>query len=437
MQEIKNPKPNIVWFMIDSFRPRLFLPLDENKPETFIDELVKRGAFFEQCITAAPYTIASVHAMFTSFYPTVNKIDGWFKNTLDYLDKQVITFTDILKSEGYFTSAFFPRRSEPYLPPYSFDFYQLVSSPDKFSINTYLAANSPKFAIFHLEEVHDACCQNTGKFDKQKYYQSVKEASERVKYFYEKCSREEDIIIITSDHGIRVIGEPASENHKDELVSGRFLTDKTIRTFFAIIAKDKILPHTKIKELVRTIDIVPTILDIAGLPILKGQGISLYPYLREEKELPELCAFTVTGGMETSPWKPDSWSIRTPKWKFILTKTKKPFFKTVYRQELYNLEQDPAELANVIQNFPEIAKELFEKMKNVFLSNSKTVEDYYREKGFDYKKYLETRIYPFRLRLEHWLRTFFIFKLFLRPKVQLAVRWNKIKKLLRKLRKNH
>jgi len=432
MQEIKNLKPNIVWFMIDSFRPFLLSPLEEGKEVTFIDELTKKGVFFEQCITAAPYTIASEHAIFTGLYPSVNKLDGWFKNTPDDLDKKVVTFTDILKAEGYFTAAFFPKRSRPFLPPYSFDHFQLVRSPDEFSIDAYLSASSPKFAIIILEEVHDTCCQNAGKFDKEKYYQSVKESAERVKYFYEKCCKEEDIVVITSDHGIRVIGEPTSDNHRDELVAGKFLTDKTTRTFFTVIAKDKIAPGARIKEQVRTIDIAPTILDLAGLPILKGQGISLLPYLKEEGKWPETPAFIVTGGMETSLWRPDTWGIRIPKWKFILTKIKKSFLKTIYRQELYDIEHDPAEIRNVIQDFPEVANSLFGKMKEMLLENPKTVEDYYRENGFDYQKYLKARIYPFRLKLELWLRTLFACKLFLHPKVQLGVARIKIRKFLKR-----
>jgi len=427
MDKTNTSKPNIVWFMIDSFRPKLLSPLDKKRELTFVDELVEKGAFFEQCITAAPYTIASMHAMLTGFYPSVNKLDGWFQNTPDDMDKKTITFTDVLKSEGYSTFAFFPKRSRPYLPPYSFDHFQLVGSPDEFSFSAYLSAPSPKLAIFYLEEVHDTCCRNAGKYDKEKYYRSAKESAERVRYFYEKCCKEDDIIAVTSDHGIRVIGEPCAPHHKDEMVSGKYLTDKTIKTFFALIAKGKIATGKKVEELVRTIDIAPTLLEVAGLPVIKAQGIPLLPYLEGERKMPEFPAFSITGGMETSPWKPDTWSIRTPEWKFVLTKTKKPFFRTVYKEELYNLKQDMAETKNVIEDFPEVVRSLSGKLKE-FMGNSKKVEDYYKEKGFDYKKYLKVRIYPFKLRLELWFRTFVAFKMFLRPKTQLAVLRSKLKK---------
>jgi len=173
-------------------------------------------------------------------------------------------------------------------------------------------------------------------------------------------------------------------------------------------------------------------LDAVGLPLLRGQGISLLPCLEGEKKWSEPPAFIVTGSMETSPWRPDTWGVRTPKWKFVLTKIKKPFFRAIYKQELYDLEQDPAEIYNVIQEHPEIADSLFRKMKEGLLENHKSVEDYYKENNFDYKKYLKARVYPFKIRLELWSRTFFAFKLYLRPRVQLSVLYHKMKKFLKR-----
>lgn len=422
-------KPNIIWFMIDSFRRYLLLPSEYCLEKTFIDKLTEKGVFFEQCVTAAPYTLASMNAMLTGFYPSVNRLDGWFKITPDDLDKKIVTFADILKSEGYFNSAFFPKRARALIPPYSFDHFQLVKGPDEFSFERYIVAPSPKLAIFYLEEVHDTCCGNAGKFDAQKYFESVKEVAERVRYFYEKCAKENDIIVITSDHGVRITGEPTNDIHRDEMVAGKFLTDKTTRTFFSLVYQDKLESGKIVKEQMRTIDIAPTVLDLAGLPVLRGQGVSLFPYLKGEKKWQEQPAFIVTGGSETSPWKPDMWAIRTPKWKFILTKSKKNFFQTVDNYELYNLVEDPAELNNVVDRFSEIANEFLKKIKENLLYNMKKVEEYYQENNFNYETYLKTRIFPLWLKFDLFLRTL-ICKLFIHPKIQLGVGRIKIRKFL-------
>ena len=425
-------KPNIVWFIIDSLRPK---SLGNFFEPTFIDELIKEGTSFTQCIAAAPYTIASENAMFTSFYPSVNKLNGWFKNTPENLDKKIITFIDILKAEGYFTACFYPTRIRPYIPPYSFDIYELVRTTHEFPVDRYLSADSPKFLVLDFEGIHDVCCANLGTFTKQKYCEAVKHTAEEVKYFYDMCCGRGDVVIITSDHGIRVIDEPASIYHKDEFVTGKYLTDKTVKCFFSIIAPDKIPSGIEIKEMIRNIDIVPTVLDTVGLPILKGQGISLLPYIKGAKELPKLYAFSETGGMATSPWKPDVWSVRTPKWKFVLTKIKKSLFtNTYYKKELHDLTNDPYELENKAEEFPRVVEELFERVKGMLLSNSKDIKDYYRENDFDYKKYLRTRTYPFEIRLRVILLTLINYKLTYRLKIQLRFIAGKIKRLLVKWR---
>ena len=416
--------------MVDSLRKYVLPPVREKWERTFIDDLVEKGVFFEQCVTAGAYTMASLSAKMTSFYPALNGIDGWFKNLPYDLDKNVITFADMLKSAGYFNAGFFPNPIKAVVPPYSFDHFQMIKNPARYSVEKYISAPSPKFAFFYFLEIHDACCKNAGTFDSVKYIESVKEEAECVRYFYEKCAGPQDIIILTSDHGVRIIDEPTSEVHRDEKVSGKFLTDKTTRTFFALIYKEKLPPSTIVREQVRTIDIAPTVLDLAGLPLMGGQGVSLLPYLQGKEKWPEHPAFMVTGGSETSPWKPDMWGVRTPQWKFVLTKKEKFFLKREYRQELYNLKEDPAELVNVADRFPEVTRLFLAEVKENLLQGVLSVKDYYEKHNFDYHKYLKTRTFSLWLRLELFLRTLFLFKLLVRTKVQLGVRRMKIRKSL-------
>ena len=237
---MKNKKPNIVWFMIDSLRPDFLSILGADTKPTFIDELMSKGVSFSQCITSAPYTNASVNAMFTGFYPSVNKLNGWFKNTPENLDKKVVTMADVLKAEGYFTACFFPVDTRAYIPPYSFDRYELLKSTDDYPIDDYISAKSPKFLILEFEEIHSACCSDPKAFTKKKYYEAVLRVAEKVRYFYNKCCKPDDIVVITSDHGIRVVDEPSADCHKDETVTGMYLTDKTVKSVFSIIAPDRI-----------------------------------------------------------------------------------------------------------------------------------------------------------------------------------------------------
>jgi len=422
-------KPNIVWFMIDSLRPDFLAAFGADYEPLFLDGLIKTGVSFSQCITAAPYTIASENAMFTAFYPSVNKLNGWFKNTPENLDRKVVTFSDILKNQGYYTACFFPSAIRAYLPPYSFDWYEMVDNTDQYPIDVYLSAQSPRFLVLEFDEIHDACCAvGRGEYSKKKYREALRTADEKIKYFYETFCGPGDVIVISSDHGVRVIDEPSNDRHKDEFVTGMYLTDKTIKVFFSIIAPGIVPAGLEIKDMARTIDIAPTLLDIAGLPVLKAQGRSLLPLINGIEGLPELDAFSQTGGMDSSPWKPDSWSVRTSRWKLVVTKKRK-YFKAQYQIELYDLRNDPYELRDVSIDHPEIVRAMFHKLKTRFMDCDKTAEDFYRENGFDYEKYLKSRIFRFGIRWKVFFLTLLKYKLYYRPKTQIGTLVRRFKKI--------
>jgi len=269
-------KPDIVWFKIDSLRPELLSAFGNKVESTFLDELIEKGTSFTQCITAAPYTIASENATHTGFYPSVNRLDGWFKNSPGNLDKNVVTFVDILKAEGCFTYCFYARVLRPYITPYGFDIYEMGSRDhlvniDSLRLERYLSAASPKFLILNFGQIHDDCCANRCTYTKRKYHESVVRVSGQIKNFYDKYCNEDTLVVVSTDHGVRVIDEPAGAHHKNEFVTGSYLTDKTINAFFAVIARGKIPQGVEINKMVRTIDIAPTILDIAGLAPMKAQ----------------------------------------------------------------------------------------------------------------------------------------------------------------------
>lgn len=411
---------NIVWFQIDSLRPD-FLRIngDKDAEENFFDKLLKRGVFFSNCISAAAYTIASENSLFTGLYPNIHKVDGWFKTVPDNMSRNVVTLMDILKQKGYFTASFYACPTRAYMPPYSLDMYELLDDDRNFPLKEYITAKSPKFLFLGLSDVHDSCCQNQGTFTKKKYREAVKKVADKVESFYAQCCSKDDVIVIASDHGVRCIEEPAGSH--SEFITGRYLTDKTIKVLFSIVAPD-ILPEGKrIDAMVRTIDLVPTLLDVTGLPVLRAQGVSLSSVIYGTAKCEELVqhALSQTGGMVSSPWRPDMWSIRTPKWKFVLTLKRKTFGKT-YRKELFNLENDKDELFDVVDEYPDIAQMLEKMIFEELINNDASPEMIYRKKGFEYKKFLATRTYPLNVRWKIFLRNF-IYKNIKRTKVRLML----------------
>ena len=126
-----------------------------------------------------------------------------------------------------------------------------------------------------------------------------------------------------------------------------------------IIGKD--LPkNVEVMKLVRSIDILPTILDFLKLRekrnYKKIQGKSFLPFIYGKEE--ERIAYLETGGLggpTPSPEQHNVKGIRTNKWKLIYNETNK-------KKELYNLEEDKEEKNNLIDKEPEIEKYLWEEM---------------------------------------------------------------------------
>ena len=71
------------------------------------------------------------------------------------------------------------------------------------------------------------------------------------------------ILIVNSDHGIGV-GEKFGEKSY-----GVYCYDYTLKTF-AVFRNSSLFPPREIKQLVRTVDIMPTILDYLDIKELKG-----------------------------------------------------------------------------------------------------------------------------------------------------------------------
>ena len=167
---------------------------------------------------------------------------------------------------------------------------------------------------------------------------------------------DDTLLIIFSDHGISV-GEKFGER-----AYGAFCYDYTIKTFCCFSAKE--FPKTEIKQQIRHIDITPTILDYLGIKedtnYEKFDGRSLLPLING-KSFDEKIAYTETGNPLKSnapPKKPNTKSVRTSKWKFILNEYDNS-------KELYNLENDPNELENIAGNGLEMEEMLLKELNKL------------------------------------------------------------------------
>ena len=141
------------------------------------------------------------------------------------------------------------------------------------------------------------------------------------------------IVIVTADHG-EGLGEHGEETH------GFFVYESAMRVPLIVRAPGRGLTPRRVSQPVRTVDIMPTVLDLIGAaPPQPVEGVSLVPLMTGEvRELP-LEAY----GEAMYPLHHYGWSelttLRSERYKLI----------DAPRPELYDLERDPHELTNLFE----------------------------------------------------------------------------------------
>ena len=165
-----------------------------------------------------------------------------------------------------------------------------------------------------------------------------------------------------SDHGISV-GEKVGER-----AYGAFCYDYTLRTFAYLLTHS--FPPLEITQQVRTIDFMPSILELLNLPLDKNyselDGESLLPLIKGDK-VSEKIAYSETGnplGEKRPPKIPNTKSVRTSKWKLIVNEHNNS-------KELYDLENDPDENTNLINTNLKIQETLCDKFLEIQSTKNK------------------------------------------------------------------
>lgn len=141
---------------------------------------------------------------------------------------------------------------------------------------------------------------------------------------------ENTIVILTSDHG------DALASHGGMFDKGSFMTEETIRTPLVVCYPGMIEPNTHCDTLVSTLDIVPTLLDVAQVP--KQQelpGSSLLSLLHDEDRSSLLLESYGQGFRDTKRCR----TLITKQYSFTRNEGDV--------DELYDLQADPYQLKNL------------------------------------------------------------------------------------------
>jgi arylsulfatase A-like enzyme len=161
---------------------------------------------------------------------------------------------------------------------------------------------------------------------------------------------EDAVFVVTADHGEGFDAARRRVHH------GGRLHEDLLRVPLLVRARGRLPEGRVVEDTVRSVDVLPTVLDLLGLPVPAGlAGESLLPALRGER------AFPASAFSEEHARGIDLLALRREGWKWIRGRG---------RAELYRLEQDPLEAAPLPGEPPETLRTELEAFPTRFPARS-------------------------------------------------------------------
>ncbi len=371
--------PNVVLITVDTLRAdHLHCYGNQRISTPNIDRLAAEGTRFETVVASAPLTLPSHCSILTGTYPMFHGV----RDNVGYrLDPSVETLAQILKGHGYATGAFVGAYvlDRAFGLGTGFDSYydNFESQTDpRETINmaqvkrrgrevvdhaTAWIEKTQGHAFFiwvHLYDAHDPydppppfkSAYPNNPYDGEIAY--VDQQVGRLTTFLKaKGLYGNTLISLTSDHG-ESLGE-----HR-ELRHGYFIYNATVLVPWIVKPPVALLQPSTISRRVRSIDIAPTLLQLAGFPrgkTMQGSGLADLIAGKDVRIAPELYS-------ESFYPRQFGWSalrsLRVGDLKYI----------DAPRPELYELDKDPRELNDRAAEKPAVVAALRSKLQNLITS---------------------------------------------------------------------
>ncbi len=277
-----------------------------------IDALAADGVLFEHAFTPVPITLPSHTTIMTGTYP---QFHGTRDNDM-FVDDAAETLAEVLAAEGYATGAFvsaYPLHRqfnlaqgfEAYDDAFESDDWRFLNRPfhENFFfdertadgttlaaldwLDTAASATRPFFLWTHYFDPH-ANYQPPAPFDQiyahNPYDGEIANVDRALGRLISRLRDagvwDDTVFVLTADHG-------ESLNEHQELTHALLLYDTTLHVPLIVRAPGR--SPARFADTVRTLDILPTVLDLLGIDAPQQvQGTSLRPLVEGTGEVPEL-----------------------------------------------------------------------------------------------------------------------------------------------------
>ncbi len=355
-----------------------------------LDALARDGALFENCITPTAYTLPSHSSIMTGLYPPFH---GVRVNGAAALGDVHTTMAERLRAKGYRTGAFvgafvldgrwgleqgFDRYDDEFKlgPDEKLDLAR-VQRPANAVADAALAwlgekSAKPFFAWVHFYDPHVSYeppepfrARFGGRGEVGLYDGEIAFADSQLgrllAWLDETGLDENTIVVVVGDHG-EGLGSHGEGEH------GYYIYDYALRVPL-VVRIPGANPGTRVPAQVRTIDILPTVMDlVSGETVDPLHGASLLPLLDDPEDQPLRYAYSESVAVKLQYGWAGLYGIRTNEHKFI----------EAPRSELYELATDPGEANNRYGDLRRISLQLrgeLKKLRDEIGKNAPTAQE--------------------------------------------------------------
>lgn len=373
------PAPSLLLVTLDTTRADRFGCTGHASAHTpNLDAFAQRAVLFEQAVTTMPLTLGAHASILTGTYPVFHGIhdnDGYV------LDSGVTTLAEVLKGQGFQTAAFvgaYPLDSQFHLDQgfdtyddefredwtpaqqfsrtsLSFGYLERRSDQVNAAVLRWLAGRGKQrfFTWVHYFDAHqpyEPPRPYDSQFASSPYDGEIAFMDESfgklLKGFEAAGALDDTIVVVVGDHG------ESLEQH-GELTHASYLYDTTMRVPLMIAAPGRFPAGRRVARQVSTIDLMPTVLELLGLPRSHDvQGRSLVPLVQgAAREWAEEALLESDFNRLQYGWAPLR-ALRTDRYKLV----------EAPRLELYDRAADPGEIRNLATTEPALAARLRDRL---------------------------------------------------------------------------
>ena len=329
-----------------------------------------------------------MHSIFSSLLPSYNGVTGAEKTAIRKFNQNIFTITDYFQLAGYETfryddadgpdcpmSGFKRWEGSGYYEGRTLRYTDLTKTErrDRFVEDVNVCAKS-KFVYHHIALLHDLGAEMETFWSSKGYSDRVEiTAKEFEKLYHEYLILEDDLVIISADHGVLLDMDFIDDCRKNV---GRHY-EQSVISFFSLIGKD--IPVQVLSAPISALDEAPTLLHLALEETMPGQGKDQYCYIYDGEYKKSLlfreniiywCLPELANHMES-----DLYYLRDGKWKYVFS-SKEP-----QCEWLIDLDSDQDYQVNRKDQYPEL-REKYHQMAKTILNGAVDFQ-YKSALGFD------------------------------------------------------